>query len=372
MKIKAITMYEIRIPFQEPFRISSGVARNTNSIIVKVVTEEGYTGYGEAAPMDGNFYSQTTPAQCWEMLQVECPKLIGQKFSQPEEFAKLVLASPFARAAIETALWDCLAQERKLPLYGLLGGERRKIDCGLAVGIYDTIDELLAVIARYLERGYGRVKIKIQPGWDLEPVREVRRAFGDIPLFVDANAAYSLADLDVFQKLDEFDLMMYEQPFAAGALEEHAELSQKVKTPVCLDEGVADLADAKKVVELGSAKIVNIKLQRVGGFGPALEIQRFCYKEGIDLWCGSMPELGVGQGAGLHLATLPGFVYPSDLGPSLRFFKDDLLNPFLEMDRRGQIEVPTGFGLGLEINQEKIERLANAKACWHKSTIKAS
>jgi O-succinylbenzoate synthase len=370
MKIEAINLYAIQIPFQEPFRISSGEVTKTNSIIVRVITEEGQIGYGEAAPMDGDFYSNITPAQCWKMLQDLCPRLIGREFLEPKDFKEITVASPFARAAIETALWDCLAQEKKQALYSLIGSAERKVDCGLAVGIYDSIDLLLKAIEAYINRGYRRVKIKIQPGWDVVPVREVRRAFGEIPLFVDANAAYTLEDLDVFRKLDEFNLMMYEQPFAATALDEHAQLAKSVKTPVCLDEGVSDLADAKKVVELGSAQIVNIKLQRVGGFGPALDIYNICYNAGIELWCGSMPELWVGQAAGLHLATLPGFVYPADLGPSLRFFKDDLVVPFLEMDKDGQIDIPSGSGLAVEVDQDKIERLAIEKDEWYDSALR--
>ncbi|HBG16889.1 MAG TPA: o-succinylbenzoate synthase [Firmicutes bacterium] len=364
MKVKAINMYQIQIPFQEPFRISSGEVTKSNSIIVRVTSEEGQIGYGEAAPMDGDFYSDITPAHCWQILKELCPGLIGKEFLGEDDFARLEASSSFARAAIETALWDCLAQERKQPLYNLIGGSKRRIDCGLAVGIFDSIDELLNSISRYLKGGYRRVKIKIKPGWDVEPIKAVRRSFGEIPLFVDANAAYTIDDVDVFRELDNYNLMMYEQPFGVKALEEHAELARRVKTPVCLDEGVADVSDAKRAVELGSAKIINIKLQRVGGLGPALAIYRICHRAGIDLWCGTMPELGVGQAAGLHLATLPGFVYPSDLGPSLRFFKDDLVNPFLEMDQNGQIEPPAKLGLGVEVDQEKLERLATAKEEW--------
>lgn len=364
MKITSIDLFNVRIPFQEPFRISSGEVSTTNSLIVRLQTAEGYISYGEAAPMDGSFYSKESPEYTWQCLSEFLPTLIGREFFQATDLSLSALDSYFARAAVDTALWGLVAEDKKVPLYKLIGSSKRKIECGLAVGIYDTIDQLLAAIAKYIDDGYRRVKIKIKPGWDLEPVRQVRRAFGDIPLFVDANAAYTIEDAEIFRKLDQFNLLMYEQPFAADAWDEHAELAKMVQTPVCLDEGVRTPKEAKQVIKLGSAKIVNIKLQRVGGFGPALEIYRLCKDAGIDLWCGSMPELGVGQVAGLHLATLGGFNYPTDLGPSLRFFKDDVVDPFLQMDNSGLIEVLDEVGMGLPVSQAKLECYTVRKQNW--------
>lgn len=364
MKINTIDLFNIRIPFQEPFRISSGVVSDANSLIIRLQTDEGYISYGEAAPMDGSFYSYESPEHTWRYLSEFLPSLIGKEFVKVDDFPIKSLNSSFAQAAVETALWDLVAQDKQVPLYKLFGSTRRQVECGLAVGIYDSMDELLASIAAYIERGYRRVKIKIKPGWDVEPVRQIRKTFGDIPLFVDANASYSIADLDVFRKLDEFNLLMYEQPFAANAWHEHAELANQVQTPICLDEGVKTPEEAKLIIKLGSAEIINIKLQRVGGFGPALEIYELCRNAGLDLWCGSMPELGVGQIAGLHLATLAGFNYPTDLGPSLRFFKDDLVEPYLEMDQNGLISVPDGAGMGLVVNQTKLEHYTVRRRRW--------
>lgn len=372
MKIEAIDLYQVKIPFQEPFRISSGEVDMANSIIIRILATDGATGYGEAAPMEGSFYSDETPDRCWLNLSNYLPALLGKEINEPTEIAAEVkVGSPFMRAAVETALWGCLAEEKNLPLYELLGGTNRKIDCGLAVGIYETIPELLAVIASHQEKGYKRTKIKIQPGWDLEPIREIRKAFGDIPLFVDANASYTINDLDTFKKLDEFNLMMFEQPFAANALEEHALLAKNVSTPVCLDEGIRTEMDAQRAIKLGSAKIVNIKLQRVGGFAPALEIYKTCKANGIDLWCGTMPELGVGQVLGMHLATLPGFVYPADLGPSLRFFKDDVVTPLLAMDSDGQLSIPEGKGLCIKVDEHKLDSFAVRKKSWHHDSLES-
>lgn len=372
MKIEAIDLYQVKIPFQEPFRISSGEVDMANSIIVRIQSTDGSVGYGEAAPMEGSFYSDETPNRCWQNLSSYLPSLLGKEINEPNDIsAEVKIGSPFMRAAVETALWVCLAEERNTPLYEMLGGANKKIDCGLAVGIYDTIPELLDVIASYQEKGYRRTKIKIQPGWDLEPIREIRKAFGEIPLFVDANAAYTIDDLDVFKELDEYNLMMYEQPFAADALEEHAILAKSINTPVCLDEGVSNVDDAKKAIQLGSAKIINIKLQRVGGFAPALEIHKTCTDNGIELWCGTMPELGVGQAAGMHLATLSGFVYPADLGPSLRFFKDDVVTPLFEMDENGQFSIPKGKGLCVKIEEHKLDKFAVRKQSWRQGSLES-
>ncbi|MEK6570175.1 MAG: o-succinylbenzoate synthase, partial [Bacteroidota bacterium] len=212
-------------------------------------------------------------------------------------------------------------------------------------------------IERYLTEGYKRVKIKIEPGWDLEPVKEVRKHFKNVPLMVDANAAYTRNDISLFQQLDEFDLIMFEQPLAKSDLEGHAELQAKVRTPVCLDESAADIAAVKKAISLGSCKIINIKVQRMGGLGKSKEVHDLCQQANIPVWAGTMPELGIGSVQAIHIATLPNFSYPTDVESSSRWFVDDIIEPWIEV-KDGWITVPSEVGYGFRIDERKIQRYA--------------
>jgi O-succinylbenzoate synthase len=251
---------------------------------------------------------------------------------------------------------DIEAQRRGIPLHTLLGGTRDRVESGLAVGLYDDPSQMLRAIETHLSAGYKRVKIKIARGHDVELVRAVRRTFGDqLPLMVDANGDYTLEHLDVFQRLDEFNLMMFEQPFAGPMLEEHAELQRQVRTPVCLDESLEDLASTQRAITLGSLRIANIKIQRVGGFEAALRIFEACRAACLGIWVGTMPELGIGQAQGVALASLEGCTFPTDVEASARWFRDDIIEPFLEV-RDGMIELPTTPGLGYRVNPEKLAR----------------
>jgi O-succinylbenzoate synthase len=263
--------------------------------------------------------------------------------------------SKFAKAGVETALWDLKARAEGKPLYELLGGTAKPVESGLAVGLYDDVSDLLRTIERYLPDGYKRVKIKIERGRDIELVRAVRKSFGDIPLFVDANGAYDLSDLKVFQTLDEFRLMMFEQPFAGSMLAELAELQRNVQTPVCLDESLESEADLRRAISFGSLKIANIKIQRVGGFGPALAIYDICRSHGIPVWVGTMPELGVGQAQGMALGTLEHCTFPTDVEASLRWFRDDIIDPLLEV-ANGCLYPRDTPGLGFDLDEHKVRQ----------------
>lgn len=362
--IDRVVLTHIRIPFKEPFRISTGEVATKDAILVEIQTASG-VGSGESSPMASTFgYSPDTPEGCWDDLtKTIVPSLLGRSVASVEDIADLASSwrvSRFAVAGAETALWDLLGQARHASIAELLGSSDLRIDmgveAGLAVGLYSSIVELLKTIESHLEAGYRRVKIKIQPGQDVELVRAVRQHIGDVPLMVDANGAYTAADLDVFRELDRFDLLMFEQPMARDDLDGSAALQQAVATPVCLDETASSLERTAEAIRRGAGRIVNLKLQRVGGLGPAQAIHDLCYQNGVDCWVGAMPELGIGQAHAIHLATLPNCKYPADIEPSARWFVDDYTVPLVELAGPGMIEVPTRPGLGYLVDPVKVRR----------------
>jgi O-succinylbenzoate synthase len=362
--VQRIVLTQLQIPFKETFRISAGEVTVKDAILVAIETQSAI-GLGESSPMAAGFgYSPDTPDGCWQDLTESlAPSLLGQSFTSTEDITKLAStwqASRFAVAGVETALWDLLGQAHHATIAELLGASEARIalgvESGLAVGIYPTIVELIRTVERHLEAGYRRVKIKIRPGEDVELVRAVRQHFGDVPLVVDANGSYTIADLDLLRELDGYDLLMIEQPMAAGDLDGSAALQRTIETPVCLDETAESLERTVAAIERGAGRIVNIKLQRVGGFGPAHAIHDICWQRGIDCWVGCMPELGIGQAHGIHLATLPNCKYPSDLEPSSRWFVDDYTVPLLEHASPGIIRVPDRPGLGYLVDAAKIHR----------------
>ncbi|MEJ7606565.1 MAG: o-succinylbenzoate synthase [Bryobacteraceae bacterium] len=362
MTVKRITLTHCRVPLVEPFRISSGAVAEKDGIVVRVETED-LVGYGEASPMSGSFYSSDTPESCWRDLREQLiPAVLGRSFDRAQQASEGIRTLPgsnFAKAGIETAFWDIEAQRENVPLWQRLGGTPKPVESGLAVGLYDDVNDLLRTIDRYLAEGYKRVKIKIERGKDIELVRAVRKTFGDIPLFVDANGAYDLSDLPVFQALDDFGLMMFEQPFPGTKLWELAELQKLVRTPVCLDESLETVENLSEAMTLGSFKIANIKIQRVGGFGPALAIYEMCRRGGIPVWMGTMPELGIGQAQGMHFGTLSHCQFPTDVEASLRWFRDDIIDPLLEV-KNGCLYPPNRPGLGFEVSQGKLQMYAVA------------
>jgi O-succinylbenzoate synthase len=270
-------------------------------------------------------------------------------------------ASRFVRVAIETAAWEMLARGVGVPLRTYLGLPDAKVRSGLAIGLYDTERELVAAIDRYNYRDYGRLKIKIEHGHDVSLVQAVRKHVGDFPLFVDANADYSLADADIFHELDRYGLMMFEQPLARNALEDSAELQRKVQTPICMDESIETADDARRAAKLGACKIVNIKLQRVGGYLEALRIADVCRQHDIGLWMGTMPELGIGSAQALMFATHPGCRYPTDVEPSQRWYRDDIVAPELVLHEGGFV-MPQGPGLGFSVDMERWKPYL--RGCW--------
>jgi O-succinylbenzoate synthase len=343
----------------EPFRISSGVVAEKDAIVV-AIHSDSLTGYGECSPMSGTFYSQDTPEASWDELASRVgPATAGREFEGPEDWNRhldALATGAFTKAGVETAMWDLAAQMASQPLDRFLGGTRSRVESGLAVGLYETIPQLLRTIERYLACGYRRVKLKIEPGRDVEFVRAAREQFSYTPMSVDANGAYTLKDREVFHALDDLDLMMFEQPFPASFLQESAELQREVRTPICLDESLDSADQLRSAIKLRSFGIANFKIQRIGGFHRALEMDSICRENSIPAWVGTMPELGIGQAQGAALASLANFTYPTDVEASGRWFSDDIVSPFIRVQSDGCIELPRGPGLGYQVDQNRIQR----------------
>jgi O-succinylbenzoate synthase len=355
-----IEAWRVAIPMTEPFRISSGEVASKDAIVVRV-SHAGAFGWGESSAMAGAFYSADTPDSCErELVERVLTAMAGRTFADmlalEAELAALT-ASRFVRVAVETAAWELLARARGVSVRRLFGIPDRPAPSGLAIGLYDTLDGLRAALDRYDPRQYCRLKIKIKRGQDVELVRAVREWLGDFPLFVDANADYSLADIETFRELDRYGLMMLEQPLARAAVEDSAAMQRQLATPICFDEGVESLADARRARELDACRIVNIKLQRVGGYLEAMRIVEYCAAEGVPLWMGTMPELGVGSAQALAIAAHPGFVFPTDVEPSARWYTDDLLFPELALRDRA-LHAPEGPGIGYTVDEKKLARYA--------------
>jgi O-succinylbenzoate synthase len=364
--VQSIVLHRVRVPLVEPFRISNGSVAEKEAILIEVLSGDGQVGWGEASPMTGSFYSGDTPETVWNSLTTALiPEVLNAGEIDATHFYQAVRAlrvDPFARAGIEGALWDIYANKNDVSLNCLLGGRTRPIPSGVAIGIYDDIAELLERVERYTAQGYRRVKIKIEPGWDVKPVTEIRSRFPELSLMVDANAAYSLADIEMFKELDTQGLMMIEQPLARNAHEEAGELQRKLGTPLCADESAESLEALESLIEHNAARIINIKIQRVGGLSEAILMLNSARAAGLECWVGTMPELGIASVQGLHFATLDGFSYPTDIEASMRWYVDDVIEPLIEIDEQGYIHLHETPGLGYRVVHEKVERYAVAKA----------
>jgi O-succinylbenzoate synthase len=362
--LKKIVLHRVRVPFVEAFRISNGVVVEKDAILIELATEKGAVGWGEASPMSGSFYSAATPDSSWTGLRERLvPALLSAGQVNPATFYELLREQPvdqFGKAGIEGALWDAQANTQRLALYELFGIERRAVPSGVAIGIYETIDELLERVRRYVSEGYQRVKIKIQPGWDVEPVAAVRAQFPRVLLMVDANAAYTIDDLHVFRELDRFNLMMIEQPLAAHAIEEAGELQARLRTSLCADESAESLTTLDQLIKHSAARIINIKVQRVGGLSEALLMLETACAAGLRCWAGTMPELGIASAQALHLAMHRAFSFPTDIEASSRWYVDDIVEPAITIDQNGFIQVPDGPGTGFKVDREKVERYTTA------------
>jgi len=359
MRIDRVEIREIQLPLVHFFETSFGRTTMRRIVLVRV-DADGAAGWGEVTAGEEPFYSHETPETAWHILRdFLVPWSLNQKWGALSELAlrfRPIRGHNMAKAGLENALWDIEAQTKRLPLAKLIGGTLHEIPCGVSIGIQDSIEELLDKIQREVAAGYQRIKVKIKPGWDVEVLDRVRQKFPRLPLMADANSAYTLRDLPRLKLLDRFYLMMVEQPLGWDDLVDHAKLQRELSTPVCLDESIRSSDDARKAIELGSCKIINIKLGRVGGFTAAREVHDVCRSKGVPVWCGGMLESGVGRAHNIALSTLPGFTLPGDVSASRRYWKQDIIDPEVEVTSRGTIRVPETPGLGFAPNLERIER----------------
>ncbi len=361
MRLRTIDLHEIRVRLRHPFVTSLGRTEARGVILVRVEDEDGAEGWGECTADENPFYSEEWVDGSWLVLRdYLLPLAAGKSFSHPSELAGLfghIRGHRMAKAAVENACWHLEAQRRGIPLWKLLGGTRDVIAAGVSIGLQPTIDELLAKVENEIGTGYRRVKIKIKPGSDRALIESVRARFPDLPLMADANSAYTLADTPLFEGLDQFGLMMIEQPLAHDDLFDHATLQRGIATPVCLDESIVKPADAVHAIALGACRIINVKLGRVGGYTSALEIERICREAGVPVWCGGMLESGVGRAHNIALSTLEGFSLPGDVSASARYWEQDIIDPPVTVTSEGLITVPSGPGLGFTVDRERIEHL---------------
>jgi O-succinylbenzoate synthase len=337
--IDRIVLREIRMPLVRPFETSFGRTTERRILLVEVCAD-GLSGWGEVTCGEQPFYNEEWTDSAW---------LILRDYSRSAP----IRGHHMARGGLEAALWDLEARRNGVPLWKQIGGgARREIPCGVSIGIQDSIDELLRTIDTELAAGYQRIKIKIKPGWDVKVVNEVRKRFPQIRLMADANSAYTLADADHLRQLDEFYLMMIEQPLAHDDIIDHAELQAKLATPICLDESIRSAHHAEQAIRLGACHIINIKLGRVGGFAEARRIHDVAVKAGIPVWCGGMLESGIGRAHNIALSTLPGFVLPGDVSASRRYWTREIITPPVEVTSTGTIPVRDEPGFGYEIDYE--------------------
>ncbi|MCL6633687.1 MAG: o-succinylbenzoate synthase [Alicyclobacillus herbarius] len=367
MKVKSIHLRRLQLPMQEPFETSFGVEEDKDVILVQLETESGCMGYAECVAMSAPLYSEETTGTAWHILTdflvpflFQTPALtdltrVEDLLQVRHRFARFK-RNQMAKAALEMALWDAFAAETNTPLADLLGGDKAAIPVGISVGIQSSTTALLKKVEGYLEQGFQRIKVKIKPGYDLEPLTALRQAFGDIPLMADANSAYTLADVDTFRRLDSLGLMMIEQPLAHDDLFDHATLQQQLATPICLDESIHHAEDARKAIEHGACRIINLKLGRVGGFGEALAIHEVCQAHGVPLWCGGMLETGIGRLHNIAITALPGFTLPGDTAPSARYFAEDLIDPPVVFTRPGFLAVEPLCGVGARVRADRLEK----------------
>jgi len=295
---------------------------------------------------------------------VLAPIAIGKEWTTPSEIGqwfRQIRGHQMARAAVENACWDMTARVNNITLHELLGGTRKDIPCGVSIGIQDTPEQLLEKIGIEIEAGYRRIKIKIKPGWDYDILKLVRQTFPNITLSVDANSAYTLADINMLKSLDEFNLLMIEQPLGHDDIVDHSHLQKQINTDICLDEPIISLDKTRKAIEMESGRIINIKLGRVSGFSEAIKIHNYCYKCNIPVWCGGMLEAGIGRSHNIALSTLPGFILPGDVSASKRYFKEDIIEPPVTVSNDGFIKTPQLTGTGYEPKEKYIESITTRK-----------
>ncbi len=358
-RIDSVELFIIRLPLTSPFETSFSVQKSREALIVRTASGHEY-GWGECVAGSDPFYSYETNTTAMHIIKdYLLPILFGMKrFSAQDAVRRFsrIRGHNMAKAAVENSLLDLTARQKGVPLYELIGGKKKRIMSGISIGIKDDIDELLRLISDAVEKGYHRIKIKIKKGKDLSVIRRVRETFPDIRLMVDANADYCEKDVKTLEKMDEFNLMMIEQPLGYDDIYFHSLVQKRIKTPICLDESIKSINDARTAILLGSCRIINIKQGRVGGVLNAKKIQSFCMENEIGCWSGGMLETGIGRSFNIHLQTLSGFNLPGDTSETSRYFKEDIVDKPVVLESDGFIEIPQGIGIGVEVMVERLDK----------------
>jgi o-succinylbenzoate synthase len=361
MRIRQITLREVAMKLIAPFEISSGVSYERRILLVEADVD-GVIGWAECVAGEHPNYSPETVETAWHVLRDHLwPLMKGKEFGAASDvFAMLepVRGHNMAKGGLEAAIWDAEAKLKGIPLWKLLGGTREETASGVSIGIKDTLDELVATVKNELAAGYQRIKIKIKPGKDIEPVRRLRQDFPKIKLMVDANSAYRLEDWPLLKQLDAYYLMMVEQPLGWEDIYSHAELQKKLSTPICLDECIHTFEQARAAIALGACKIINMKLGRVGGYTSARKIHELCQQNSIPVWCGGMLESGIGRAHNIALSSLPNFTLPGDVSASRRYWTEDIIEPEVLVSPQGTIRMPDGPGIGFKPRPDRIDKLA--------------
>lgn len=361
LKLERLELSEIEMPLKAPFETSFGSVSKRRILIIRAIDRDGAVGYGECTAPEEPFFNHESIDTAWTVISkfigpilardsIEQANDVGQALGQ-------IRGNRMAIAGVEVAIWDLESRLRDVPLWRHLGGTRQIIDCGVSIGLQSSLDALLDKVTREVKSGYQRIKLKIKPGQDLELVKMIRSHFPDITLSVDANSAYRLdRDLNLFRQLDDFGLLMIEQPLSAGDLVDHAKLQKQIRTPICLDESITSIRDARHALELGSCKIINIKLGRVGGHAEANAIQKFASMNSVPVWCGGMLESGIGRAHNIAMSTMSGFTLPGDVSASARYWEEDIIEPPVAVSSVGTIDAPIGVGIGFAVSEQRIEK----------------
>jgi O-succinylbenzoate synthase len=363
VRVVTARMHRVRQALVHEFRTSSHQKNYLEHLLIELHDADGAVGWGEIASPTGPFYCAETTDSCWQVAKdFILPSLIGKDWDHPVDAATLwakVRGNEFAKAGVDVAVWSLWTTAAGVPLAEALGGTRSEVVAGVSLGIEPTIDDLLHQVRLQVEAGYPRVKLKIAPGWDLEPVKAVRAEFGDLDLHVDANGIYTEGEdhLAALTALDDFGLTMIEQPFAPRNLLAHARLQQRISTPICLDESVETLDDLHTAIALSACRILNLKVSRMGGLTPARAAHDLAREHGIPVWCGGMHEFGIGRAANVAISALPGFSLPSDVSASAKYYERDVIAPEVVADH-GVVTVPTGPGLGHRVDEQLIAELS--------------
>lgn len=369
MKIEAITLREIQMPLVHVFETSFGRTYHRKIILV-TVHGDGINAWGECVAGEEPFYTSESIETAWPVLkEYLVPALLGKTLAAARDcvplFAK-IRGHRMAKAAMENALWEAEAHEKQVPLWKLLGGTRREIVCGVSIGIQETVEQLLEKIAAELAAGYRRIKVKVKPGWDLKVLEKIRGRWADILLSCDANSAYRMDEFEHLRKFDQFNLLMMEQPLWHDDIFYHARLQKLIRTKICLDESIRHARDAEAALEMGACQIINIKVGRVGGMTEAKKVHDVALAHHVPVWCGGMLESGVGRVHNIHLSSLENFRLPGDVSASKRYWKEDIIEPEVQVTPQGTIPVPDVPGTGYRVREDFIEQLTVRKETLRK------